>query len=89
MATKKKAVVQDDGVYVYLGPSIRGVIQYGSIYRGTRADVLSALSYAIEKYPKIKNLLVESAEIATAKEKIRSGGNLLAVSYKALKKNAD
>ena len=70
----KKTAVKD-GVFIYLGPSIRGVIQKGSIYRGTRESVLSSLAFAIEKYPKIERLIVADNEIVSAKQKIAVGGN--------------
>ena len=61
---KKTEKVKNDGVYVYLGPSIRGVIQTGAIYRGTRDEVLKSLAEAISKFPKIATLIVEDCDIA-------------------------
>ena len=43
-----KKITVKDGVFVYIGPSIRGVIQQGSIYRGQRENVLASLSFAID-----------------------------------------
>lgn len=79
----KKTAVKD-GVFIYLGPSIRGVIQKGSIYRGTRESVLSSLAFAIEKYPKIERLIVADNEIVSAKQKIAVGGNSLSNAYREL-----
>lgn len=79
-----KKTAEKDGVFIYLGPSIRGVIQKGSIYRGTRASVLSSLAFAIEKYPKIERLIVADNEIVSAKQKIAVGGNSLSNAYRAL-----
>ena len=81
---KKTEKVKNDGVYVYLGPSIRGVIQTGAIYRGTRDEVLKSLAEAISKFPKIATLIVEDCDIAKAKEKIRNGVNSLSSAYKSL-----
>lgn len=81
--TAKKSIVKD-GVFVYLGPSIRGVIQNGSIYRGTRESVIASLATAIEKHPKIERLIVADSDIATAKQKIAVGGNSLSNAYKVL-----
>lgn len=71
-------------VYIYLGPSIRGVIITGSIYTGDRKQVLEKLKPAIEMYPKIEKLVVADNEIAAAKEKIRTSGNSLYAAYNAL-----
>ncbi len=79
---KKPAV--KDGIFIYIGPSIRGVIQQGSIYRGTRDAVLASLAFAIEKHPKIKALIVADADIVSAKQKIKAGGNSLSNAYREL-----
>ena len=71
-------------VFIYLGPSIRGVIITGSIYTGDRKQVLDKLKPAIEMYPKIERLVVADNEIAAAKEKIRTSGNSLYAAYNAL-----
>lgn len=85
MAKKPRtAKAEAAGVYVYLGPSIRGVVQHGTIYRGKRAEVIQSLAPAVEKYPKIARLIVADFEISAAKEKIKSGGNALSAAYKAL-----
>lgn len=73
-----------DGVFIYIGPSIRGIIQKGSIYRGTRANVLASLAFAIEKYPKIERLIVADTDIVSAKQKITVGGNSLSNAYRTL-----
>ena len=79
-----KKTAEKDGVFIYLGPSIRGVIQKGSIYRGTRESVLSSIAFAIEKYPKIERLIVADNEIVSAKQKIAVGGNSLSNAYRVL-----
>lgn len=86
MATKSQKAVKAEpiGIFIYLGPSIRGVIQTGTIYRGTRAQVCEKLKAAIDKYPKIERLIVADVELAAAKEKIRNGGNSLSLAYKSL-----
>lgn len=74
----------NDGVFVYIGPSIRGVIQNGSIYRGTRESVLATLAYALEKHPKIERLIIADCELASAKQKIKMGGTPLSNAYRML-----
>ena len=82
MATKKNIKTTNDGIFVYLGPSVRGVIQNGSIFRGTREQVIKNLHAAIEKYPKIERLIVEDVDLAAAKEKLRKSGNSVSNAYR-------
>lgn len=77
---------EENGIYVYVGPSIRGVIQNGSIYRGSRESVAEFLGPAIEKFPMIKRLVVRDTEIAEAREKINHGNNSLSIAYRELSK---
>lgn len=62
---------------VYLGPSIRGVIQKGAIYPGEKITVLSQLQGTIEKYPQIKYLVTTHESVATDRLKLKTPGNLL------------
>ena len=77
-------VSETDKVYVYIGPSIRGLIMSGSIFRGTRRKVVSMLSVVLEKYPKVERLLVPSEELAEARKKIKIEGNSLSNAYRTL-----
>lgn len=66
-------------VFVYLGPSIRGII-----VTGDKKKVLDELKPVLDKYPKIARLVVADNEIAAANEKIRTSGNSLNAAYSAL-----
>ena len=72
------------GFCVYLGPSIRGVIQSGAVYRGGKADVLSELAPALERYPLIASLIVTGDTLPEYRIKVKTAGNLLNVNYKKL-----
>ena len=69
-------------VWVYIGPTIRSAIQYGSIRTGTREEVLKLLESAIEKYPLIAQLLISSDELAEARKLIKQPGNRLYEVYR-------
>lgn len=69
---------------VYIGPSIRGVIQSGTIYSGSLEETLKFLSPAIEKYPLIAKLISTDKTIAEDRVKVKTAGNLLNVYYKKL-----
>ncbi len=78
---KAKAGGPPSGFYIYIGPNIRGLIQNGNIYRGTRASVLAALQTAIEKYPLIKTLVIPGDSLPAAHQKVKTSGNALHANY--------
>ncbi len=61
----------------YIGPSIRGVVQNGTIYEGTPDAVKLRLADAIDKYPRIADLIVRGDQLANARVMIRTKGNYL------------
>lgn len=85
---KKTAAKESDGkaagFCVYLGPSIRGVIQSGTVYRGSKADVLKELAPALERHPLIATLVVTGDTLPEDRIKVKTAGNLLNVNYKKL-----
>ena len=81
---EKAEPVKTDGFFVYLGPSISGVIQNASIYKGTRAEVEQFLAGAIERFPRIKQLLISDETLPEDRAKIKTPGNLLNEIYKKL-----
>jgi len=81
---KKKADGKPVGFCVYIGPSISGVIQSGTIYTGNRKAVIAALADKIEKYPQIANLVVGEDTLPTDRIKVKTPGNLLYVKYHEL-----
>ncbi|WP_297312557.1 hypothetical protein, partial [uncultured Oscillibacter sp.] len=54
----EKAGGPPSGFYIYIGPTIPGLIQANTIYRGSREHALTDAKEAIEKYPLIKTLIV-------------------------------
>jgi len=81
---KKKAAPEkkEDGFFIYLGPNIRGVIQNASIYPGSREEVEAFLAGAIEKYPRIKNLLISGETVAEQRSQVTTPGNYLYETYR-------
>lgn len=65
----------DDNIYVYLGPTIGGLIQKGSIYHGKNKDDIPDLALAYEKIPKIKQLVVQDINIRSVQQKLNSAEN--------------
>ena len=56
------------GFYCYIGPSITGIIQHGTI----------------EKYPLVKTLIVSGDALPEARLKIKRPGNALYVNYRKI-----
>ncbi len=82
--SKQKSDGKAAGFCVYLGPSIRGVIQSGTVYPGGRDTVLKELSPALERYPLIASLVVTGDTLPQDRIKVKTAGNLLNVNYKKL-----
>ncbi len=84
--TSKPNAADGNSIFVYVGPSIRGSIQNGTIYRGSRKSVIEFLHHAVEKFPMIERLIVADTDIAVAKDKIARGNNSLGIAYRELSK---
>jgi len=82
-------------VYVYVGPSFKGVVNNGRIFKGTREDILSEIKAnaeaagMINKFAKISRLLIADTELAHAKEQLAKGGNGLSRAYAAILGNEE
>ena len=77
----------DSGSFcVYLGPTMMGVIQRGTIYRGGRKEVLDSLAPVIDQHPLIASLVVSDETLPTDRIKVKTPGNLLYVNYHKLAK---
>ena len=83
-AAPKVAEANTSGFYIYIGPNIKGLIQTGSIYRGTREDAHKAAAAAIEKLPLVKTLIVSGDALPEARLKVKVPGNVLYANYKKL-----
>lgn len=83
MINKKQAkdTAETGGIFVYIGPTIRGVVQNGSIFRGSEKDKVIE---RVDDKEHVKRLMIRDVDLATAKEKLRKGGNSLSVAYCAL-----
>lgn len=83
-AVKKTSVEEPERFCVYIGPSIRGVIQSGTIYGKSLEETKAFLATAIEKYPLIGKLISTDKTIAEDRIKVKTAGNLLNVYYTKL-----
>lgn len=82
-------------VYVYVGPSMRGVVNNGSIFRGTKSEILAGIKQNAEarnvgdKFPKMSKLLIADSEVAHAKEQLAAGDNGLSRAFRAVSGEED
>lgn len=79
-----ETVTEHRGVWVYVGPSIRGIVTNGGIYHGTKSEVLSGLPDGWQKYPQIERLIVSDKSLAKAREQIRQSKGGITVAYNAV-----
>lgn len=82
----KVSPAHEAGFCMYIGPTIMGVIQNGTVFRGTKAEALSSVSSdVIEKYPLIASLIVSDSTLAEDRIKVKTPGNWLYVNYHKLR----
>lgn len=68
----------------YVGPTLMGVIQNGTVFGKSKKEVLKELAPVIEKFPLVANLIVEGDDLAEAKVNVKRPGNLMYVNYHKL-----
>lgn len=67
---------------VYLGPTIRGVVQNATIYPGSVEEVAKQLESQIARFPRIKALLIPAETLSVDRVKIKTPGNRLYEEYR-------
>lgn len=78
------AEVNESGFYMYIGPNLKGFIQTGAIFRGTRKDAYKAAAAAIKQQHLVKSLIVSGDALPEARLKVRQPGNALYRNYQKL-----
>lgn len=77
-------------IYVYIGPSIKGVITSGSIFAGSKKDLLSRIEVSAKAadaerlMENIGRLIFADVNVAAARDKLKTGGNSLSIAYNAV-----
>ena len=81
--TVKDTSANSTGVSVYIGPSIKGVIQHGTIIVGTPAEAIKdpMVQIALQKRPDIKTFIVNATESMDAKKRMKTPGDKLYKAY--------
>lgn len=86
--TTAAATVSETAFYVYLGPSIRGLIQNGDIFKGGREKALEAVKPATDRFPLIEKVLVPGEELSRARVQIKTEGTAIYAYNKRLRAQA-
>ena len=79
-----KAAVNASGFCIYIGPNLKGLLQTGTIFRGTREEAYRKAAAAIEKYPLVKSLIVTGDRLPKARLEVKTPGTALYAKYKKL-----
>lgn len=82
--TSRKSGGNASGIYCYIGPTIRGLIQHGKVFRGSKAEALEAAEKAIEKQPLVKTLIVSGDALPMARLNVKTPGNALHQNYQRI-----
>jgi len=78
MPVEKKPMYDKITSFAYVGVSLPGGrLKSNTILHGTYAAILEYYKEVIELYPGVEKLIVPVVKLAEAREKLRSGGNLL------------
>jgi hypothetical protein len=72
------------GIYVYVGPTIHGRIQSGTVFEGGKAQALALCAEAIARFPGVERLIVPAERLAETRENIRLKKGLAYRVYKDL-----
>jgi len=96
MANKKNLAAEirteksETGFCVYIGPTIVGLIQNGTIYQGSKKELMASpeLAPVMQKYPLAADLLISGERLAVSRQLLKQPGNLLHNKYKQLQKLA-
>lgn len=88
--TEVKPADSSAGFCMYIGPTLAGVIQTGTVYTGSKQQVIASpeLVPVLAKYPLAADLLVDGEKLAEARAKLKRRDNLLSEKYARLVKLA-
>lgn len=76
--TAKKTVAEESKTYCYIGPNLPdGVLKKNSLIIGTKKEIKEKFKEEIEKYPQLERLMIQVEDLADAKAKVASEGNIL------------
>lgn len=87
MAKKSNAPINvgtECGFCAYIGPTLQGVIQNGTLYDSPKSEVIKDLAFILQRFPLIEKLIVSGDALVEAKINIKRPGNIMYVNYHKL-----
>lgn len=63
--------------YIYIGPSVGIELRKNNIFAGNETEIFMYLEKYIKKCPQIKNLIIDTANLAKVKNKVNQKGTIL------------
>lgn len=76
-------VAEEENTYCYIGPNLPdGVLKKNSLIIGTKKAVKEKYKNEIEKYKQLEQLIIPVENLAEAKAKVESDGNILNKYYR-------
>ena len=90
LETRAYTNTKEAGFCVYIGPTILGIIQNGTIYQGNKKQALNSreLAPVVQQYPLAAALVVNGEQLAASRQMVKQPGNLLNLKYQQLQKQA-
>ncbi|MBP2015705.1 hypothetical protein [Anaerococcus degeneri] len=75
--------VEEERTYCYIGPNLPdGVLKKNSLIIGTKKAIKEKYKNEIEKYKQLEQLIIPVENLAEAKAKVESDGNILNKYYR-------
>lgn len=69
---------EEEKTYCYIGPNLPdGALKKNSIIIGTKSEIKERYKAEIEKYPQLERLMISVENLADAKSKVETEGNIL------------
>ena len=75
---------QDDKLYVYIGPSLRGIVTFGECYHGTADEIQEKVRTLAKIVPEARMLVVPVEQLAVSRKETETPGRALYHAYHAV-----
>lgn len=83
-AGKGTVKAEQPGLFLYIGPSIRGAVQENAILSGKLSEIKAQLQPVIERYPQVATLIVPVETLVESRRDVKTRGTLLHKMYAEL-----
>ena len=73
----EETVIASEPYYVYIGPSVRGVVHHGHIFHCTHSEAVTSLGKYAVKIPEVRGLIVDGNDLMNSLKKLKTEGSAL------------